>query len=66
LKVRCGPDPVEALERKKALNNDPALLIEAMLSEEDDIFNTLLCRTARCATDVWKTPIRDPLDKPRQ
>jgi HEAT repeat protein len=35
------------------MNNGPALLIRAMLSEEDDIFNTMLCRAAKCAAEVW-------------
>jgi len=27
--------------------------VRAMLAEEDDIFNTLLCRAAKCAAEVW-------------
>jgi len=41
------------------VKNDPSLLIRAMLAEEDDIFNTLLCRAAKCAAEVWEDVPRD-------
>jgi hypothetical protein len=36
------------------MNNDPALLIRSMLSEEDDILHTMLFRAAKSGVQVWK------------